>query len=303
MATRRTKSEVYKPLSFEQKHLIELGSVHTQSLHDWVKEATQVVKKKVSPKRHWYIVSPPGLGKTYTIQTTAKANSIDLVMVQGATTLAAFVRKMALAVYVQKVLEKSKKPIFVCVDDCDDLFIDKTGLNVMKGILDNERNVLAWEVDMSGQIQKYRKSESPTTLMMADALEHYQSDGGLGIEVPMDDVIFIIASNKELASDQDAKKKPKLMHEHAVRSRVNYRPINVHGRELWGWAASVILSTDVLGPEHKLSIAQKHILLDWMYSNWERLPGTSLREVQEYAADMLNYPADYTDRWTMRLEK
>ena len=63
------------------------------------------------------------------------------------------------------------------------------------------------------------------------------------------------------------------------------------------------MSTDVLGAEHKLTVAQKHILVDWMFSNWERLPGTSLREVQEYAADMLNHPKDYSDRWAMRLER
>lgn len=293
----------FKPFSFEQKQLIEVGALHTQQLRDWVSEATQVVKKRVAPKRHWYIVSPPGLGKTYTVQRTAEQHKVELIAVEGATSLAAFVRKMAFAVYAHTVLNKSKKPLYVCVDDCDDLFMDKKSLNVMKGVLDNERNVLAYEVDMTSQIDKYRKSESETTQLIGEALSHYQSDGGLGVEIPMDQVVFIILSNKELAGDAEVKKKPKLMHESAVRSRVNYRPINVKDRELWGWAASVIMSSDVLGAEHKLSEAELHILLDWMFSSWDRLPGTSIRDVQEYAADMVNHPTDYSDRWSARLTK
>lgn len=303
MATKKAQALTYKPFSYEQDHLIKLGELHTQSLKDWVGEATQVVRKRVVAKRHWYIVSPPGLGKTFTVQRTAEEHGVELVMVQGATSIAAFVRKMAFAVYVHNEINKSKKPLFICIDDCDDLFTDKQNLNVMKGVLDNERNVLGWEVDMTSQIVKYRKSESTTTQLIADALEFYQSEGGLGVEIPTDCVCVIVLSNKILASDADVKAKPRLTHENAVRSRVNYRPVNISGKELWGWAASIIMKTDILGPEHKINLQQKHILLDWMFSNWDRLPGTSIREVQEYVADMLNHPTDYTDKWTMRLTK
>jgi hypothetical protein len=105
-------------------------------------------------------------------------------------------------------------------------FIDRKSLNVTKGVLDEGegRNVLSWEVDMTGQIAKYRKSESPTTKLIADALQHYQSDGGLGVQIPTNNCIFIILSNKPLASDKEAKAKPKLSHGNAIRSRVEYRP-------------------------------------------------------------------------------
>ena len=84
---------------------------------------------------------------------------------------------------------------------------------------------------------------------------------------------------------------------------MNYRPINAAGKDMWGFAASVLLNSDILGDEHKLTEAQKHILLDFMYSNWDKMPGTDLRSITEYAADMINSPSDYIDRWTMRLEK
>jgi hypothetical protein len=290
-----------KQFDKEQNRLITIGEKHSAALTEWVGEAIKSIDKKVVAKRHWYIQSPPGLGKTFTVQNAAKKHKTELVMIQGATSLAALVRQVALAVFLQK--PTMKDPLFFCVDDCDDLFIDKTSLNVMKGVLDEERNVLSWEKDMSGQIQKYRKSDSAITKMMADALTYFQTSGGVGIQVPTKNCIFIILSNKGLASDKDAKAKPKLMHESAIRSRVNYRPINIVGKEFWGWAAAIILKTNILGDEHTLNKEQKQILLQWMYKHWDSLPGTDLREVRGFAADMLNHESDYMERWDMRLER
>jgi hypothetical protein len=288
-----------KAFTAEQTELVAIGEKHSAALTEWVAEAIRTIKKKVVPKRHWYIQSPPGLGKTFTVQQAAKRIGTELVMIQGATSLAALVRGVALSVYLRQPTPDD--PLFFCIDDCDDLFIDKTSLNVMKGIFDNVREVLSWEVDMTGQIQKYRKSESVTTRTIADALEHFQTTGGVGVQIPMKDCIFIVLSNKPLASDKEAKKKPKLTHENAIRSRVIYRPINIVGKEYWGWAAAVILRTDILGTEHKLDKRQKYCLLQWMYDNWDVLPGNDLREVQEFAADMINHPNDFRKRWEMRL--
>jgi hypothetical protein len=298
--SRSRQAEVATRFSAEQKALIATGDLHSRTLTEWVSEAIKATKKRVIAKRHWYIQSPPGLGKTYTVQQAAKKSGTELVMIQGAASLAALVRSIALAVYRQR--PSAKNPLFFCVDDCDDLFIDRKSLNVMKGVLDEERNILSWEVDMSGQIAKYRKSDSAITKAMADALEHFQSDGGVGVQIPTDGCIFIVLSNRRLASDREAKAKPKLMHESAIRSRVNYRPINISGMEFWGWAASVILKTNILGVDHTLSAKQKQILLHWMYQNWEVLPGTDLREVRGFAAEMINHPDDYADRWQLRLE-
>jgi hypothetical protein len=285
----------------EQNELIGKGRQHSAVLSEWVAEAIKAVDKKVVARRHWYIQSPPGLGKTYTVQNAAKRAKTELVMVQGAASLAAFVRQVAFAVYMRRPMKKS--PLFFCIDDCDDLFVDRTTLNVMKGVLDEERNILSWEVDMTGQIAKYRKADSPLTQEMAKALAHFQSDGGVGIQVPTDNCVFIVLSNKKLASDKEAKAKVRLMHEAAIRSRVNYRPINIVGMEYWGWAASTILRTDILGAEHKLTQAQKVSLLNWMYEYWTTLPGTDLREVRDLASDIINHPSDYQDRWNMRLER
>jgi hypothetical protein len=285
----------------EQKHLLAVGRAHGEALADYVTQAINTTKKKVVAKRHWYIQSPPGLGKTYTVQDVAKRTKTELVMIQGATSLAAFVRMVAFAVYVKK--PTAKDPLFFCVDDCDDLFIYKNNLNVMKGVLDQITNVLHYEKDMTGVIAKYRDAESATTKKVADALLHFQTDGGVGVTIPTDHCIFIILSNKALASEREAQAKPKLIHEAAVRSRLNYTPINVKDKEFWGWNAHVVLTSSILGKEFPLTKKQKEILLEWTYDNWERLPATDLREIGSLAAEMLNFPDDYVRRWKLRLNR
>jgi hypothetical protein len=291
---------LHKPFDINQRGFINTGAINLANLKEWVRSALQVTKKTVVVKRHWYIASSPGLGKTYTVLKTCEEAGIDPVLIQGDISLPAFTRKMAYACYVQQ-MTKSDKPIIVVVDDCDSLFANKDGLNVMKGILDLEREVLSYEKDMTGQIKRYREANSETTRLIACAIEHFQTQGGLGISIPMQNVIFIFLTNRDLATLQEAQKKPKLIDEAAVRNRVQYKRIPDRGRDLWGYNANVILSSDILGDEHKLSEPQKMILLDWMYTNWDNLQSTSIRDVMDMAATMINHPTDYVDHWNQNL--
>jgi hypothetical protein len=291
---------LHKPFDIQQNGYIKTGEVNLANLKEWVNSACQVTKKAVVVKRHWYIASSPGLGKTYTVLRTCEEAGIEPVLIQGDISLPAFTRKMAYACY-ERYLTKSKKPIIAVVDDCDSLFSSKDALNVMKGILDLEREVLSYEKDMTGQIKRYREASSEITRMTADAIEHFQTPGGLGITIPMENVIFIFLTNRELATIPEAQKKPKLIDEAAVRNRVQYKRIPDQGLQLWGYNANVILTSDILGDEHKLSNAQKHILLDWMYTNWDNLQSTTIRDVMDLAAAMINHPDCYTDHWNQHL--
>lgn len=287
-----------KPFTHHQNYLIQRGDLLTDQLKSKVSQALGVTKLKIATKRHVYIFSTPGAGKTFTVMKTAKDNGIKTVNIHGVASMNAIAIKLAVAKYLNPLDE-----IVVWIDDCDSVFMDEDALNVMKGALDEERNTFTWGKNMTGQINRYLASEDPNQILIGEALQSFQSVGVVGVEIPTDNMRFVITSNKDLtppASLNKVKRVTKrMMHEAAIRDRVIYEEFNLSDDDSWGWIASVVMSTDILG----LDDAQKHYLLDWMHNNWAKLPATSMRAVKELAADMINYPTDYPDRWDLWLSK
>jgi AAA+ superfamily predicted ATPase len=287
-----------KPFSGEQKYYLDTGKKNAERLGHVVQTALGISKKKYEVKRHSYIYSPPGAGKTFTVQTEATKAKIEMVKIQGASSLNALTIRIATAVY-----SIPKGNIIVWVDDCDTLFMDEKGLNIMKGILDEERNVLSWNVNLTNQILTYEKSTNENDLLKAAALRAFQTEGGVGVEIPTDRVRFIITSNKNLCPPADIhtrKGSKKInMHEAAIRDRVNYEEFELSSKESWGWIAAVLMANKVLD----LNQGQKQLLLDWMWDHWDKLPANSMRAVKDRAAEMLNHPNDYPDYWNSILRK
>jgi hypothetical protein len=290
----------FKPFSDNELHLISKGRLLTDDLQHKVLAALGLLKLDYEPKRHCYIYSPPGAGKTFTVKTLAKHHNIKLNEIQGVASLSAVTAKLATAVYLAK-----GKPITVWIDDCDSLFTDADSLNVIKGALDSERNVWSYQKNLTNQILNYINSESANLQLIGTALESFQIPGQVGVEIPTDNVRFVITSNLQLTPAQALVKpdkpfwKPpaKLMHEAAIRSRVIYVPFKLSSDESWGWLASVVMSNPIMD----MTEAQKHILLDWMHVNWAKLPDPSMRSVMEYAAQMQNYPENYINLWNLSL--
>ena len=153
-----------KPFTKQQLYLIEHGKMLTQKLTGEVEEALGIKKIKVGTKRHYYIFSPPGAGKTFTVDNAAKNHNVDLLKIQGASSLNALAIKLAVANYM------TNGHLIVWIDDCDTLFMDVEGLNVMKGVLDEDRNVFAWNKNMTTQIRMYENSEGEHERQFAQAL-------------------------------------------------------------------------------------------------------------------------------------
>lgn len=276
----------------EQQRLIAETSKYTDLLEKRVAHALGTKKQKVEVKRHTYIYSPPGLGKTFAVIKAAEKHGIEMVKIQGAASLNAIVTQLACAAYMIKT-----GPIVVWIDDCDSIFTHLEGLNVMKGALDEERNVLAWNKNLTIQIQNYAMSVSKADNMKAEALKAFQQPGSVGVEVPTDRMRFIITSNRSLTAPSMPLTSAKKVHEAAIRDRVNYYAIDLTAKQSWGWGANVLMDSDMLG----LTKAQKEKLLHWMFAHWSRLPGNSLRTVKDYAAAMLNSPEDYVAEWEATL--
>jgi ATPase family associated with various cellular activities (AAA) len=257
-----------------------------------VRRALGLEKGMVETKRHAYIFSPPGAGKTFTVQAIADSHDIDLVKLHGAASMNAFVTHVACAVHVAAGAE-----IVVWIDDCDSLFMDTDALNVMKGALDPERNVIAWGKNMTSQINTYANSTSAFDVHRSEALRAFQTTGSPGIEIPTYNVRFVVTSNLRLTPPSGKLSTAKKMHEAAIRDRVNYVGFELSDDEGWGWVAHVTLANEMLG----LTKAQKCELLLWMHQNLASLPSRSMRQVRDYAAEMINSPADYRVNWRASL--
>jgi hypothetical protein len=245
-----------------------------------------------SAKRHAYIAGGPGIGKTYIANFIANLLGIDLIRIQGIASMNALVIQLAVAAYLSEMTE-----IQVWIDDCDSLFSDKDSLSVMKGVLDEDRNILSWNKNMTNTINIYENSTNESDKIKARALRLYQTAGGVGVEIPTDNMRFLITSNRFLTAPNPPPKTRIKMDEATIHDRVEYKGFDLDWHDNWGWMAHTALEADLFD----IDLSHKHILLDWMYNNWTRLPSYSMRAIRELATDIINYPNDYPDHWEARL--
>lgn len=292
-----------KPFTTHQQALIVQGTANTRRLSSIAEVALGVTKPAVQVKRHTYIFSPPGVGKTFTVATTAAAAGKVPLPIRGCATMPALIRKLA---YAQMMAQGAD--IVVWIDDCDRLFVDLDSLNVMKGALDEDINMLSWNKNIGGQINRDLNSSDFNTQQMGEAMKIFQQPGSPGVDIPTGNVRFIITSNKDLCAPSQAivpgkSVNKRHMDEAAIRDRVNYQEFVLNQNQSWGWCASILLSPICnLGPI-QLDLAEKHMLLHFMYDNWSRLPSTSMRAVKDLAVTLKNDPVNAVALWEMEIAK
>lgn len=283
-------------LTAKQKSAILNGLELTARLEKYAEQALGLRPDLVETKRNTMIWSPPGAGKTFTVRNVADTNNIDYVKYHGKASLNAFVMKMAKACYEHG----SAKIIPVWIDDCDSFFGDKAHLDFMKIVLDNDEPAISWDVNVSSQITKAEKIGDHD---LVAALKHFDN-GGVGIEIPLDNCRFVITTNKQLASKQDLSKKKTAIDEHAVRDRVQWRAFNINNEESWGWMASVMLSNNVFQDDgFSLNPLQMFQLLQIFHSNWDNLSANSMRTVKEAGAMLYNSPDTFADEFEQNFLK
>lgn len=281
--------------TLKQKQNIELGIFHTEKLTNIVKEALDIVELEEKYKRHYIIVGPTGVGKSHTIYNTADIYDIPLKKIISATSMSALTISLACAVY-----RANGNQIYVWVDDCSSLFENKDSMAVVKNALDMDKNIFAWNKNMTSKIQMHENSRNERDHFIAEALRAYQTVDGVGIEIPVDNVSFIITTNHPLTSPHPEPTTPRGKDEAAIQDRVVYTEFDMSRDLAWGWTAAVILSNKNI---FNLNKSQKYILLNWMDNNWDRLRSVSMRAVGDLAQDMINNPKNYPDHWNMKLKK
>lgn len=281
-----------KPFTALQLAYIKKGDILTEQLEHRIIRALGKADLQASAKRHACIVGGPGIGKTHTVNATALKYGVELVRIQGVASMNAIAIQLAVVAFM-----RPDEEVYVWIDDCDNIFMSTESLSVMKGILDEDRNLLAWNKNLTAQIAIFEKSEDREDKLKAEALRSFQPVGGVGVEIPTNNMRFIITSNRYLAAPNPPPKTQRKIDESTIRDRVDYKDYLLNKNEAWGWMASVALKADIFGIDND----QKLILLNWMFDYWDRLASTSMRAIRELAADMVNYPDDYPDQWDSRL--
>ncbi len=129
-----------------QLEAIERGKLNRNRLVQLVDNIS--VQKDGDKYPHRYIFSPPGLGKTFTVQKHLQESNVRFVKVSGNVSMFAFGIQLAVINYLNPKHER----VVIFVDDCDEIFRTDSNCNTMKNVLDGEK-VFIYEKSLSSQMR------------------------------------------------------------------------------------------------------------------------------------------------------
>lgn len=248
-----------------------------------------------STKRHIYVYSPPGIGKSHFLTQLLEGKDIPHFKINGAISLASF----GIGLAVLRYQNQNKEKILVVVDDCESLFGDNDFANTVKNVLEGKNR--------SYQYNKIQKGwNKGLTDEQRESIEFHSNPKTGGFEVPTDQFVFIFLSNTKLPTDKDIKAmksgKPRDLanHRRAIRSRCKTIDLDLNRELLWGWIAYMTETYDIV--ENRLAgfadsgkiIAE---ILNWLFSNRNSTIEFSLRTVQKMAESYVINTEHYEASW------
>lgn len=271
----------------KQEHFIEMGALKRNRLVQLADKAAQATLD--SKYRHTYIYSPPGLGKTHTVEKAVENTGVNFVTISGNISMFSFGIQLAVT---NHVIPKDEQ-VVVVVDDCDEILKNEINVNIMKNVLSG-KEVYSYEKSLQSQWNNLSD-------LQKEAVEKHSSPSRMGFVVPTNRFVFIFTSNFKLPTDDDVKtardkgqaKANMKAHLNAIRSRCKPADFELTDDEQWGWIADVILNTNCVN----LTYEDKIILLDWMYNNWEDMKERSIRTAEKMAEVIIEDPTGYRDTW------
>jgi hypothetical protein len=289
--------------SKELNLLVNAGQFVDENSRDFIKGALGLKNKKVEATRHTILSGPPGVGKTYGTQDECNKGNVKYVKIEPGSTDINIAIRLACAVASLKKNEE----LVVLLDDADDLvFSDYETLNKWKiamADVDYEQGIIPSYNHMSSMTNTILNLEKdPSKKEVVNALKKFIPNDSLGLSIPTDKVRFIVLCNLDLEDPKAFGRSGKIKSAiPAILDRMLYKRINVNWEKQWGWTAYVLGETQPFD-NYKLSIEQKTELMQWMYSNWDKLRSTSYRTVRKLAAAMINDSETYLDEWQHELK-
>lgn len=272
----------------DQLHYINKGQIHQQTLKSQIQEALFNNQFKTN----YVISSLPGLGKSYETDKALSQVTGGVIKVEGNSGISSFTIDIATAVYLS-----GNKPMTVVLDDCDMLFEDKN-LNTTKKMFDQTR-ALKYN-------KNFRGLKGICTDLQFEALESFSSPDKAGFSVPLDQITFIILTNRHFPTvnevekaEPGSNKEKKYTDLYAIRRRTEYKEIEMNNNELWGYVANVVLNEKICEKFlPKITKELKEQMLTWCYNNWEKVTERNLSLVEKMTKDIVRYPNDYLDIWS-----
>jgi hypothetical protein len=293
--------------SKELNLLVEAGKFVDDNSRDFIKGALGLKKRKVEASRHTILSGPPGVGKTYGTQDECNKGNVKYIKIEPGSSDMQIAIRLAVAVFKLKKNEE----LIVLLDDADDLvFSDYASLNKWKiamADVDYEQGIIPTynhAVSMTNTLASLEKQVAAGDTdkkIIINAIKHFTPNDSLGISIQTDRVRFIVLCNLDFEDPKSFRSGKMKSAVAPVLDRNEYKRVNVNWEKQWGWTAYVLGQTQPFD-EYKLTMEQKVELMQWMYSNWDKLRSTSYRTVRRLAAAMINDSETYLDKWQEQLK-
>jgi hypothetical protein len=274
-------------MKIEIKSSLKKGKLVRKRLLQVVERALNSSQDAAYP--HTYIYSPPGLGKTYSVNNYLINNDVLHFELSGAVSMFAFGVALATVRY-----NYPTEKIIISVDDCDGIFKSEENLNIMKNVLSGFRK-FSYQKSIQGLLGNLSN-------MQEAAITNFSNENQLGFQIPCENFIFIFTSNFKLPTDDEVilarekggNKNTRKVHLNAIRSRCKTMDFDLDQQTHFGWLADVLL-TENLQPE--ISNNQKDEILNWIFNNWDQMTERSIRTLEKMSQSIVDEPEDYLTIW------
>ncbi len=221
-----------------------------------IKRYVDGVVKKNSHKSS-ILVGPPGLGKSYVVlRSLAEAGKefgTDFYTVNGHIT--------PLKLFVTLYLFRSKGQILV-LDDCDNIFTNDIGINILKAATDTTQNTVSYMTNYQVNVKDV-------------LVQEFKFEGSV-----------IICTNIDLTKGRGRQAE----HMKAVDSRSTKITFGIESvDQKFAQLLNVVCITDYL-QEKKLNLSEKKIflMLDYIRENLPRIKSLDMRLPEKIGAEMMN---------------
>jgi len=259
----------------KQKEARQAAVRKQEALHNLAKDISSGALR-----RHAYVYSPAGLGKTHTVKTSLEQSNSSFKLISGAMSMPYFAVELATLNYQNQEQEE----ILVLVDDCDSMFLEVQFANTVKGVLERGKPTL--------QYNKYGKGWINTlSEIQKEAIRFHSDKETMGFTVPTDKFRFCFLSNIKLPTKAEQRKAgigrafELELHRSAIRSRCRTLDIELSNEVLWGWVANVVLDQGALKEDLGEDNYEENALriVEWLWTNRGQIKELSIRTAQKMA--------------------